>query len=367
MRRLKSLTVEGFKSIKSDTIELGALNVLIGGNGVGKSNWISVFKFLREIYYKNLQIYVGVSGADALLHFGRKTSSEIKISAIFERTDAPFENSYEIALIPTDADSLIFKHEKSGFRNTYTYPNPEEVYWKPVWTGHSESQLSQAKTEVAATTADDVASYSIYHFHDTSAAAPVKQTQDIENNKFLYADASNLAPFLYWMKQQHADRFEAVQDVVRQISPFFHQFELSPSKLNPEKIRLEWREKGFEQNFGPQQLSDGTLRFMCLATLLLQPEIPRMVLLDEPELGLHPAAIILLAELLKEAARRTQLLVATQSVTLVNQLEQNCVYVADRIDGATKIRALEKEDLSHWLNRYALGELWEKNVIGGRP
>lgn len=366
MRRLKSLSVAGYKSIKEDTIELGALNVLIGGNGVGKSNLISVFKFLREIYDGNLQSYVGTSGANALLHFGRKISPELRFSAVFESTNSHFENNYEVVLSPTDNDGFVFKHEKSGFRNTRDYPNPKSVYWDSIWSGHSESELSKATRDVAVQTAADLASYRIYHFHDTSSGASVKQTQDLNNNRFLQIDAGNLAPYLYWMKQKHPDHLDAIQSVIKQVAPFFDRFELDPLKNNEEKIRLEWREKGSEQAFNAHQLSDGTLRFMCLATLLLQPEIPRMVLLDEPELGLHPAAIVLLSELLKEAARRTQLLVATQSVTLVNQLEQDCVYVADRVDGATKIRALEKEDLSHWLERYALGELWEKNILGAR-
>ena len=367
MRRLKSLSVAGYKSIKEDTIELGALNVLIGGNGVGKSNLISVFKFLRELYERNLQSYVGASGANALLHFGRKISPELRFSVVFEQTNSHFENNYEVVLAPTDNDGFVFKYEKSGFRNVKDYPNPKDVYWDSVWSGHTESELSRATTKVAVQTAADLASYRIYHFHDTSNGAVVKQTKDLEDNRFLQVDAGNLAPFLYWMKQKYPDHLDAIQHSVQQVAPFFDRFELAPLKNNEEKIRLEWREKGSEQAFNAHQLSDGTLRFICLATLLLQPEIPRMVLLDEPELGLHPAAIVLLAELLKEASQRTQILVATQSVTLVNQLEQNCIYVADRVDGATKVKSLEKEDLSQWLERYALGELWEKNLIGGRP
>lgn len=364
MRRLKSLSVAGYKSIKEDTIELGALNVLIGGNGVGKSNLISVFKFLREIYDGNLQTYVAINGANSLLHFGRKNTEAIKLKIGFEDIGTPYANFYRIELSPTNTDAFIFQEELTGFQNKSKYASPT---WDLLQAGHSESVLSKSVAKVARYVSEDMASYRIYHFHDTSSGASVKQTQDLNDNRFLQIDAGNLAPYLYWMKQKHPDYLDAIQSIIRQVAPFFDRFELEPLKNNEEKLRLEWREKGSEQIFNAHQLSDGTLRFMCLATLLLQPEIPRMVLLDEPELGLHPAAIVLLAELLKEAARRTQLLVATQSVTLVNQLEQESVYVADRVNGATKIRSLEKEDLSHWLGRYALGELWEKNVLGGRP
>jgi predicted ATPase len=364
MRRLKSLTVSGFKSIKEDTIELGALNVLIGGNGVGKSNLISAFKFLREIYDGNLQSYVAVNGANALLHFGRKHTESIKIKLAFEEIGTPFSNFYSIDLRPTNTDSLVFHHESTGFQNSDKFPSPK---FDVINSGHTESVLSSSISRVSRYVSEDMASYRVYHFHDTSSAANVKQTRDLDDNRFLQVDAGNLAPFLYWMKQKHPEHLEAIEHSVRQIAPFFDRFELAPLKNNEEKIRLEWREKGSEQAFNAHQLSDGTLRFMCLSALLLQPQLPRMVLLDEPELGLHPAAIILLSELLEEASQRTQILVASQSVTLVNQLQQDSVYVADRIEGATKIKPLQAEDLTQWLERYALGELWEKNLIGGRP
>ena len=366
MRRLKSLTVEGFKSIKSDTIEFGALNVLIGGNGVGKSNWISVFKFLREIVEGNLQLTVATSGARNLLYKGGKDSGNISIQALYEEplTHDTLENTYDIKLTVTDEGSLVFAHEVVYFHRKPEYSHP---IGHPLGSGHSESKLSKSTKRIDGWVADDLTSYRIYHFHDTSASANVKQPQDIEDNKALYVDAANLAPFLYWMKQKFPDNFEAIESSVRQIAPFFDKFELSPSKNNAEKIRLEWREKSWEQNLNPHLLSDGTLRFMCLATLLLQPYLPRMILLDEPELGLHPAAIKHLAELLKEAAQRTQIFVATQSVTLINQLDLADIFVADRIDGATKIRQFTEQELSEWVNRYSIGELWEKNIMGGKP
>ena len=158
-----------------------------------------------------------------------------------------------------------------------------------------------------------------------------------------------------------------IQDTIRQIAPFFEGFRLEPSRLNPDKIRLEWREKGSETYFNAHALSDGTLRFMCLATLLLQPTMPNVILLDEPELGLHPAAISLLADLLLSAAQRTQILVATQSVTLVNQFTPESVWVVERGDRHSVFKRLETADMSTWLDEYSLGELWEKNIIGGRP
>jgi len=364
MRQLKSLTVQGYKSIRDQTLNLNRLNVLIGGNGVGKSNLIGVFKFLRDVYDGNLQTTVGRSGANALLHFGRKVTPSLSINTCFKEEGTTYENLYHIKLVPTDSDGLIFALEDAGFHNTGTHPQPK---WVHLGKGHNEALLAQGSTRIVNWVKDDMASYRVYHFHDTSEGALVKQTGMIDENHFLRADAGNLAAFLFWMKGKHPDRLQAIEDVVRQITPFFERFELTPLRSNEEKIRLEWREIGSENYFNAHQFSDGTLRFICLATLLLQPDLPRMVLLDEPELGLHPAAIVLLVELLRAASQRTQLLVSTQSVTLINQLDAQEVWVADRIEGATVFNHLAQHDLSQWLRDYALGELWEKNVLGGRP
>src|SRR5208283_1837977 len=197
--------------------------------------------------------------------------------------------------------------------------------------------------------------------------AAVKGTADVEDNRYLRPQAENLAAFLYWMQQRQPDHFANIQDTLRQIAPFFEEFRLAPSKLNESKIRLEWKEKGSDAYFNASSLSDGTLRFICLATLLLQPELPKVVLLDEPELGLHPAAISLLADLLSSTATHTQVLAATQSVTLVNQFQPEEVWAVDREEGESVFRHLSKQDMSAWLEAYGLGELWEKNLLGARP
>lgn len=366
MRRLMQLKVEGYKSIASQTLDLGRLNVLIGGNGVGKSNLISVFKLLRDIYDGNLQAAVGkAGGANALLHFGRKKTERIRVSTVFSEENSDLRNAYRLQLSATDQDTLIFAFESAGFQNVKSHP--DKPYWQEMGSGHTEAKLPRQVTKIGDWVREDLASYRVYHFHDTSDSAAVKQTGDVGDNRFLQARADNLAAFLYWMKGKHPEHVEAIQDVVRSMAPFFDRFELAPLRSNEEKIRLEWRERGSDSYFNANQLSNGTLRFMCLATLLLQPEMPSLVLLDEPELGLHPAAIQLLADLLKQASTRTQLLVSTQSVTLVNHLEPESVWVADRHEGATEFRHLAKQDLTQWASAYALGELWEKNVLGGRP
>lgn len=364
MRRLTQITVQGYKSIKDQTLDLGRLNVLIGGNGVGKSNLIGVFKFLRSMYDGDLQATVGaIGGANTLFYFGRKTTKLLRLQCVFQEEGSGNKNIYRAKLRPTDEDQLVFMMESAGFQT----PPHTEPYWNELGAGQSESNLRQAPSRINDWVKEDLASYRVYHFHDTSSSALVKQTGDLNDNQFLQTDARNLAAFLYWMKLKRPDHLRMIEEVIQQIAPFFDRFELTPSRNNEDKIRLEWREQGSESYFNAHQLSDGTLRFICLATLLLQPEVPRMVLLDEPELGLHPASIVLLAELLKQTSQRSQLLVATQSVTLINQLDPVDVFVADRVERATVFKHLAKEDLSQWTGAYGLGELWEKNVLGGRP
>jgi predicted ATPase len=365
MRTLEKLTIKGFKSIRDQTLLLGPLNVFIGGNGVGKSNLIGAFRFLREIVHQNLAGYTLIKGgADTLLHFGRKRSPEMSFRLEFGEGDT--SNAYQVTLEGTDDDSLIIRGETAFYHEKKKYPKPFD---KGVSSHVKESRLKQADHITTAQVFSDLESYRVYHFHDTSDTAAVKSQGDVEDNRVLKAQAENLAAFLYWMQLKKPDHFANIQDTIRQIAPFFDEFRLAPSKLSEGKIRLEWRERGADKDayFSAHALSDGTLRFMCLATLLLQPKLPRLVLLDEPELGLHPAAVTLLADLLKSAATRTQVIVATQSVTLVNQFGPDEVWTVEHEENQSVFRHLAEADMSGWLDEYSLGDLWEKNRLGARP
>ena len=363
MRVLEQLKVKNFKSIRDQTLRLGRLNVFIGGNGSGKSNLIGVFHFLNRVVAGELQNYTGeTGGADGILHFGRKRSPSLFVELEFgEGTNA---NGYNFELRPTVEDRFIFASETIGYHDRSRYPNALPIY---LGSGHPEAEVRQSKERIAGHVRQDLDSYRIYHFHDTSSSARVKQTGDVDDNRRLHTNAGNLAAFLFRLQQKHPGHFQNIEDTIRQIAPFFEGFQLKPSELNPDKIRLEWKEIGSETYFNAHALSDGTLRFICLATLLLQPTMPAVILLDEPELGLHPAAISLLAALLESAAQRTQVLVATQSVTLINQFTPEFVWVVERENRESVFKHLESADMSAWLENYSLGELWEKNILGGRP
>jgi predicted ATPase len=205
----------------------------------------------------------------------------------------------------------------------------------------------------------------VFHFHDTSPDAPVKRRTDDADNLTLAPDARNLAPLLARLRIDDPKRYQRIIRTVRTVAPFFDDFVLEPEAG---RMRLRWQEKGLDDVFSADELSDGTLRFICLAALLLQPERPGTVVLDEPELGLHPFAINQLANLIRSAAvDGRKVVLATQSVTLLSHFEASEVAVVERGARGTQVSRLNPAGLSEWLDDYSLGELWEKNLLGGRP
>lgn len=359
------IQIQGFKSIREADIALNPLNVLIGPNGVGKSNFIGLFKLINNVIKQNLQVYVGTAGgANSLLHFGRKQTP--KMSAEFTFSDAI--NGYVCQLAGTDEDLLIFTEESTWFHDKKNHPKP---YTSGLGGGHKETRLVDAQGNpgrgIAGHVVAAMRSWKIYHFHDTSPEAKVKQACELHDNRVLKGDASNLAAFLYLLRAQHPAHYQNIVDAVRMVAPFVQDFILEPLALNQQMIRLEWKEKGNDHVLGPSALSDGTLRFTCLATLLLQPHLPSTILLDEPELGLHPYAITLLAELLRGASTKTQVIASTQSTSLVNQFEPQDILVVEREGGQSVFKRLDQGAMDAWLKDYGLGDLWEKNLLGGRP
>lgn len=356
MRTLRKVAIKGFKSIASAEIELRDLNVVIGANGSGKSNLIGVFRLLERVLSHNLQLHVA-SEPDRVLHHGRKVTQELQVDFAFD------SNAYGFKLIPSQ-DTLVFRSENVKYSGLWNYG-------ESIATGHKESKLEEAaesyKNKIPKHVFPMVRGLMVHHFHDTSDSAPAKQASDVADNRAFRSDAANLAAYLYLLQEKHPAAFRHIEEHVRMVAPFFDRFVLAPSRLNEKKIKLEWRQKGSDAYFDGYSLSDGTLRFICLATLLLQPSPPSLILLDEPELGLHPYAIHILAEMLQAASKRSQVLLATQSVTLLNQFAPADVLVAENVDGATVFKRLDEAKLATWLSEFSLGELWEKNVLGGRP
>jgi predicted ATPase len=369
---IKKLTIEGFKSIrKVEDFELRSLNVLIGANGAGKSNFVGFFRLLRELIDQKLQLAVAIEGgADACLYMGPKVTQQLVAKFYFG------ENGYEFALAPTADNRLVFADEATFFVGYHGGIR------RRLGSGHTESKLKDLKDEPGVRGArhgvphyvfSAVSSWVVYHFHDTSSTAGVRRQGPINDNESLRPSAENLAAFLYRIRETNPANYAQIRDVVRLAAPFFDDFKLRPVPTNPEMIQLEWVQKGSDYPFLTSQLSDGTLRFICMATALLQPSLPPTVLFDEPELGLHPFALTLLANLFQQAAKRygthvsQQIIVSTQSAPLLNHFAPEDVVVVERAEGQSTFRRLESAHLSEWLAEYTLGELWQKNILGGRP
>ncbi len=355
-KQLSRIILKGFKSIAECDIQLSQLNILIGCNGAGKSNFIGFFRMVQQILDEQLQIFVSRQGGpDTILHFGRKKTKQLEIELYFGN------NGYFATFEPTKDNRLMFS---------------EESFWwnmgdrRKIGSGHFETKAFQGnKTQIDDYILPAMRQWRVYHFHDTSDTAYVKQPHSINDNIYLRPDGSNLAAFLYLLKENHPDSYQRIIKTIRLVAPFFGDFHLRPSPQNKEVIELEWFEQNQDIPFKAHLFSDGTLRFICLATVFLQPTSlqPGTILVDEPELGLHPYAITVLASLMRATSREKQVIVSTQSVELLNEFDVKDVIVVDREDGKSLLRRLKEDDLHEWLEDYSLGELWKKNILGGRP
>lgn len=360
--KIRKISIRNFKSIRELDFELNDINVLIGANGVGKSNFISFFKFLNQVVEGNLQTYIAQKGgADNFLYFGKKQSPfiQLKISS-----EGDFLNTYSLKLAPTIEDKLVFIQESLEF---IPDGGGMESIWKFNEAGYESKFSINNVNWITETATTFLRAFKVYHFHDTSDTAYVKGFSDLNDNRKLREDASNLAAFLYFLQEKHAESFLQIEKTIARITPFFDRFILEPSLLMPDKIRLEWKERGSDKYFNAYHLSDGTLRMICLTTLLLQPQPPQAIIIDEPELGLHPSAINILSGLIQSVSKKTQILISTQSVTFINNFLPEDIIVVERRNNQSAFKRLESDKLQDWLEEYGLGEIWEKNIIGGRP
>jgi predicted ATPase len=355
--------LKGFKSIESlDDFELDSLTVMIGANGAGKSNFVEFFRMLRAMADENLQNYVlDAGGSDGFLFLGPKRTKEISFHLTFG------SNSYSCTLYPSASGSLIISSESTGYGDSSL-----------IVSGLKESAMKSRRFEkslrfpnsngVGYYIYESVSSWTVYHFHDTSSLSAMRRDQSVRDWARFRHDASNIAPFLMNLKRDKPESYLLIRDTVRLVAPFFDDFLLRPQvRGSDEQVRLEWHQKGSDFPFQPNHLSDGTIRFVCLATALLQPVPPATIVIDEPELGLHPYAISILAALIKSASERTQVIISTQSPTLLDYFAPEEIVVVNRRKGRSTFERLDPQTLCAWMEDYSVGELWQKNVVQGGP
>ncbi len=370
MAKLGKVQIQGYRSLKSIELELRSLNILIGPNGAGKSNFVSFFKMLNEIMGGRLQQYIGISGrAQSLLYFGPRVTRHLDAELEFEAEEGT--NWYNMRLSHAAGDTLTFAKESLRFLK-HGYTDPEAL---SLGAGHQETRISEEANKGEQTAG--VIRYllnrcRVYHFHDTSATARVRQYGLLEDNRWLMPDAGNLAALLYAYRGNRENPsvvYRRIVSTIRKIMPEFDDFDLEPSSLNRKEIILNWRKRGQDYLFGAHQISDGSLRAMAICTLFLQPEedLPRVIILDEPELGLHPHALEIVAGLIRAASSRTQVIAATQSQSFLNFFEPAEIVTVETDAGESVFRRLEPDQLEDWLEDYSIGELWQRNVVGGGP
>lgn len=366
-KALTRVQVEGFRSLRDVTLEPGRVTVILGPNGAGKSNLLALLEMIPKMYTGALQRFVGErGGASALLHYGPKVTPRMRIRLDFSQEGGA--NAYEAELAYAAGDKLYFEGEQAR----YTKPGAADESTFVVDSGHEESSLKRvaeaSKHPTARTVAWWLSRMSFFHFHDTSA---LRQHAVASQDRFLHSEGRNLAAFLYRLR--HSDvpgdqaAWKRISLLVRRIAPSVA--ELTPVAVNPgedppSRVRLDWIDDRGE-TFGVQDLSDGTLRVIALITALAQPAstLPAFIAIDEPELGLHPAALALLAGLVRSVSTRCQVVLATQSPALLDHFTAEDVVVVDRVDGESQFRRLDTEALSEWLDAYTLSELFDKNVL----
>lgn len=351
------IEIKGYKSIKYAKVRFKPINILIGANGAGKSNFLSFFEFLNKLYDQKLTEYVALAGGEEkMLHKGSKNTSDIYSKIKFGL------NGYSFNLQRGEG-SFIFTSEGLWYDNNPVLRNPVEI------SGHSnESRIKNYSLPRANYIRKYLNSFKKYHFHDTGRNSPFNKLSNIQNDiYFLYEKGDNLGAFLYNIQQNNIKVYNRIVDTIQSIAPYFSDFYFQPNREG--FVRLQWQDKYSSNVYGVSDLSDGTVRFIALATLFLQPELPETIIIDEPELGLHPFAISKLAGMMQSAAARgTQVIVATQSADLVNHFSADDILTVDQYDGETSFTRLKEDNLSQWLDDYSIGDLWQKNVIaGGQP
>lgn len=371
---IDAVRIKGFRSLADvELTDLPNATVLIGANGAGKSNIIRFFEMVSwMLRSQRLGEFVELNGgADDQLFGGNRVTprieAEISLRAGRGRDD------YRFTLAYAHPDRFFFTEEAFRFSNSAL---PTEAPWQYLYNGQREAQLPEAaggwehpgvNPQTARVLLRLLRSCAVYQFHDTSHYSNLKKSWDASENYRLRSDAGNLAAILYRLEQEDSRRYKFICLQIARVLPDFDRFDIAERYG---KVILRWRPKWGDKTIGAHLTSDGSLRFFALATLLnLPPEmLDNVILLDEPELGLHPSAVDLVGGMINGLSQERQIIVATQSPLLVDTFELDEIFTLDLKKGQTGISRLEPKQYRHWLkDGFTPGRLWQKNLLGGRP
>lgn len=366
---LASLRVAGLRSLVDAELALGTdVTVLIGANGSGKSTLVSALELVSRIWDGSFQEYLeDRGGLERMLFAGDPPAQEVTIDLWAAKDHAGVRNGYRARLRPSPS-GVARLQETLRLHDTRKYPKrsyDEELGWA---TSSQVVRLDQGDRagRFASYVRPLLAGCRVFHFDDVSAQAPATRLSTVGDDVELRWNAENIAAYLLKVNLEHPQHYREIVAVVQQALPFFQDFVLVPDRSG--QVRLRWRQRGLDRTFLPHEASDGALRFICLATLLLGPDLPATVVLDEPELGLHPAAIGLLAEMTRAAGRTGhRVIIATQSVPLLSHYEVGEIAVLEHHQSRTTLTRPDASRLEAFLDDYSTGSLWEMNLLGGRP
>ena len=368
---LRSIALAGYRSYNNDMeqnqIELHNVNVIIGANGAGKSNLISFLEMISFMMTRGMQHYVSQHGGpQSLLYLGAKQTEKIQGKLVIADDEGEKEDIYSFCLEKSASDQMFFSEERMSYQDQRHFMPFE----KEFGVGHFEAGLADDWEATAKTLRRYLGQLKVFHFNDTTINSRIRSSTNTTDGGYLRSDGGNIAAFLYRMRENQDEvlYYERIVRYIRMVLPQFYDFILEPDNG---RLALNWQQAGSEEVFGPHQFSDGALRFVALTTLLLQPPrtAPMTIILDEPEIGLHPMAISLLAKEICMASKTSQIIVSTQSPLLLDQFSCDDIITADydAVNQCSILRRHKESELRYWLKEYTLGELWEKNVLGGMP
>lgn len=362
--RIRAVTIEGFRSLKNiQNLELPQLTVLIGANGAGKSTLIRFFEMLSwMLKAKNLQEFVlRHGGGDDQFFMGARKTPRIHAELCLDSDKGRNDYRFELAHISA-GDSVMVMNE--AYR--YSAHNiPTKAKWTEIEGVGKESSLLERTDKTAQTIVNLLRQCSTYQFHDTSMNAAIHNRWDVTESFRLRSDGGNLAAVLLDLRNGDRKRYELIVKQICRVLPAFKDFVLEEEAG---KVLLRWVGRQSDKVFGSHLTSDGSLRLFCLLTLLNMPpeRLPDVMFFDEPELGLHPHAITLVAEMFKRLSKQRQIFIATQSPYLVDCFELENIIVASANNGETVLRNLTRAQYQEWLDdEYQISDIWLKQVVGG--
>lgn len=373
MNLIESIRVRGLTSLRDMLLEPGDVSVLIGPNGAGKSNVLRALEMLAFMRSGSLQRFLIDHGpASELLHYGPRTTPVLEFRLEFRSADHSGTAAYEARLAHSAGnDTFVYIDETVEWLSD----GDDEAMVFSLGAGHRESELDRDFDGVKGTTARHVRwclqQIGFFHFHDTSHRSDLRSLARESDGRYLRSNGSNLAAFLLSLSEGPAgsmgpNAFRRINHLVRRVVPSVAH--LRPTRTHRDMVRLDWEDDRGDL-FGPARLSDGALRTIALITALAQPvdTMPKFISIDEPELGLHPAALGILASLIRSASTEAQILIATQSPPLLDLFDAEQVVVVEREHNASVLRRQDPDALKEWLDDYRLSELFDQNLLGGRP